>query len=160
MDGDPPPHFEWHVDGAKMSENTSKLYVPQVDRNTTYSCTATNDLGNATMIFHVQAEEEAPPNHGKQRGLDHLLDAVAKWCAVVHEWKLWLSWFACELQIASSRWRPLKVWWGLEIHLLSTAAHLTEMLTEWAGRPPLTGQVLFQILFLQHGGLRKWKAGL
>ena len=91
LEGNPPPVFQWTVDGVNMSEDTNKLHIGPVDHDETYTCTATNDLGSAAMLtFHVQVAEETmkvpsvtTPNPGENIGLDHLADAVDNSFAVV-----------------------------------------------------------------------------
>ncbi|KAM9745960.1 hemicentin-1 [Menidia menidia] len=55
--GNPPPVFQWTVDGKKLLENTSKLNIIAQNNNATYTCTATNELGNLTVKTNVYMEE-------------------------------------------------------------------------------------------------------
>ncbi|CAK6971163.1 intercellular adhesion molecule 5 [Scomber scombrus] len=52
-DGNPSPRFRWTNDGVDISENTNNLYINQVNTNTTYTCTASNHVGNMIKQIHV-----------------------------------------------------------------------------------------------------------
>lgn len=52
--GDPPPEYQWTVDdGLDILENSSELGVVKVNRSATYSCRASNKLGNITLSVQV-----------------------------------------------------------------------------------------------------------
>ncbi|XP_051244409.1 intercellular adhesion molecule 5 isoform X2 [Dicentrarchus labrax] len=53
-EGNPPPVFNWTRDGVNMLENMNNLSIIQVTSNATYSCKATNYLGNITKIINVR----------------------------------------------------------------------------------------------------------
>lgn len=54
-EGNPASVFHWTVDGVNIniSENTSNLYINQVNDSANYSCTASNYLGNITKQMHI-----------------------------------------------------------------------------------------------------------
>lgn len=52
-EGEPSPSFHWTRDGMTMSESTNSLIIPQVNTSATYTCTATNYLGNITKQIHI-----------------------------------------------------------------------------------------------------------
>lgn len=53
VEGNPPPVFQWEVDGISLPENTAQLTVTQVNDSATYVCIATNDWGNKSVEFYV-----------------------------------------------------------------------------------------------------------
>ncbi|XP_041824429.1 hemicentin-1-like [Melanotaenia boesemani] len=57
IEGDPPPNFQWTVDGKDLAKNTSQLKITDINNSTTYTCTATNDLGNKSMEIYVNVTE-------------------------------------------------------------------------------------------------------
>uniref|UniRef100_A0A671X1Y2 Ig-like domain-containing protein n=1 Tax=Sparus aurata TaxID=8175 RepID=A0A671X1Y2_SPAAU len=50
--GNPPPVFMWTCKGMNISENTTNLTITRATISTTYSCTATNPLGEITKEIH------------------------------------------------------------------------------------------------------------
>lgn len=52
-EGAPPPDFHWTVDGVNIPITSSNFNITQVNTSATYSCTATNYLGNITKQFYV-----------------------------------------------------------------------------------------------------------
>lgn len=61
-EGNPPPVFHWSNDRMTISESSSSLNITRVNVSTTYTCTASNYLGNTTKKFHVRViPNEAAP---------------------------------------------------------------------------------------------------
>ncbi|XP_035511008.1 intercellular adhesion molecule 5 [Morone saxatilis] len=54
VEANPPPVFNWTRDRVNMLENTNELNVIRIKASTTYSCVASNYLGNITKIFNVR----------------------------------------------------------------------------------------------------------
>ncbi|XP_045888252.1 hemicentin-1-like isoform X1 [Micropterus dolomieu] len=52
-EGNPPPVFHWTCDGVNFTVNTNNLNITQVHTSATYSCKATNYLGNIIKQIHV-----------------------------------------------------------------------------------------------------------
>ncbi|MEQ2177556.1 hypothetical protein GOODEAATRI_004803 [Goodea atripinnis] len=57
VEGNPPPEYQWTVDEEPLSETTDRLDIFQVNSSSTYTCTATNILGNITVQVYVVVEE-------------------------------------------------------------------------------------------------------
>ncbi|KAM4534927.1 hemicentin-1 [Fundulus diaphanus] len=57
VEGNPPPEYRWTIDEELQLETTNKLEITGVNSRSTYSCTATNILGNITVRIHVDVEE-------------------------------------------------------------------------------------------------------
>uniref|UniRef100_A0A3Q2Q6N5 Hemicentin-1 n=1 Tax=Fundulus heteroclitus TaxID=8078 RepID=A0A3Q2Q6N5_FUNHE len=57
VEGNPPPEYRWTIDEKPQLETTEKLEITGVNSRSTYSCTATNILGNITVQIHVDVEE-------------------------------------------------------------------------------------------------------
>uniref|UniRef100_A0A3Q3JS41 Ig-like domain-containing protein n=1 Tax=Monopterus albus TaxID=43700 RepID=A0A3Q3JS41_MONAL len=60
-EGKPSPSFYWTCDGMTMSESTNSLIIPQVNTSATYTCTATNYLGNITKQIHIHMIKNLVP---------------------------------------------------------------------------------------------------
>uniref|UniRef100_A0A3B5BMY4 Hemicentin-1-like n=1 Tax=Stegastes partitus TaxID=144197 RepID=A0A3B5BMY4_9TELE len=52
-EGNPLPVFHWTYNGVAMLESASSLNITRVNDSATYTCTATNDVGNTSKQFHV-----------------------------------------------------------------------------------------------------------
>lgn len=52
-EGNPPPVFHWTSEGVNISETSSELNITRVNAYSTYTCTATNELGSITKQIHV-----------------------------------------------------------------------------------------------------------
>ncbi|XP_051797416.1 hemicentin-2 isoform X13 [Acanthochromis polyacanthus] len=61
-EGNPPPVFRWTYDGMTMAESSNTLKVTHINASATYTCTASNYLGNTTKQIHIHVKQgEAAP---------------------------------------------------------------------------------------------------
>lgn len=58
VEANPPAKYNWTVNKQPWLETTNRLEINQVYSWSAYSCTATNALGNITIQFYLDVEEE------------------------------------------------------------------------------------------------------